>query len=460
MKTHLFGKTIAERCVLFMNRKTKILFASYGAAAMFAAGGMVFANAGGIEGYRISQDNEYRRAMAQLVSSVSQADAALEKGAVATGSGMTGKVCAELMSAAQSANTALSILPLDTYALEEVSGFFSQLEEYARVKGARACEGDGFDNADREMSEALQQVTGGLVPVLEQLYMQVSEQALPIRGLMHEQGMLNGEEDRYLEDEILSMLESFPETPTLVYAGKLSADYDDSYAAVKGLKTVTEQQAKSVADKLAGVESEFAGLSGGKLPSYYFGAETEHGALTVAITEQGGLALLYLLDYVPGEATVSESEAKRTAQAFLELAGYSSLREMDSVQENGLLKLTYVYADGAGHLAQSITVSVAMDIAKVVSMDASEYLRHHGNGESAPPRPKLTATEAREIAVPTGTKVLKEYLTWYTGDTGTTTLCWRFTCQGADGQTILIYADSATGKQVEITLGKETVSEM
>ena len=116
-----------------MNRKTKILLLSYGAAAVFIAAGLVFTSAGGAEGYRISQDIEYRRAMAQLVSSVSIMDDALEKGRYAEGTGMSGKVCAELMSASRAASTALSVLPLETYALEELAEFLSGMVEYARV---------------------------------------------------------------------------------------------------------------------------------------------------------------------------------------------------------------------------------------------------------------------------------------------------------------------------------------
>ena len=133
-----------------MKEKLKVLVISYGAAAIFVAAGIIFTSAAGVEGYRTSQDNEYRRAMAQLVSSMGAVDEALQKGCFAEGSGMAGKVSAQLMSAAQSASTALRILPLDTYALEEVAAFLSQLEEYATVKGSLACVGKGFDDKSRE----------------------------------------------------------------------------------------------------------------------------------------------------------------------------------------------------------------------------------------------------------------------------------------------------------------------
>ena len=97
-----------------MKKKTKVLLLSYGAALVFTASGLLFSQAAGEAGFRISQDNEYRRAMAQLVSSVSQVDESLQQGRFAQGPGMSGKVCARLMTSAQSAATALSILPMET----------------------------------------------------------------------------------------------------------------------------------------------------------------------------------------------------------------------------------------------------------------------------------------------------------------------------------------------------------
>lgn len=442
-----------------MNQKVKVLLISYSAAAVFTAAGLVFTATAGTEGYRISQDNEYRRAMAQLVSAVSDADEALRKGSAATGAGMSGRVSAQLMTAAEAASTALSILPLDTYALEEVAGFLSQLKEYADVKGAQACHGSGFDEADRETFAKLQTVTGELVPVLGQMYQQLSEGGMSIRGRLHEEGLVTDEADTYLEDELLALLAKFPETPELIYAGKLSDDYDDSYSGVKNMQTVTESEAKSVAAKLCeDVELTSAGLSKGELPSYYFSGETEQGTVTVAVTEQGGLPVWYLREYEPTEDVLDESEIKKAAQAFLDKTGYDGLKEETADTEDGLLKLTYVYADeNASHLSESVSVAVAMDSGTVVSLDASDYLYNHEKTEPTA-RPRLTADEAAEKSVPQGLRVKTRELTWFTGDTGTTTACWKFVCAGEDDTEYVIYADSETGEQIEIKMQTENVS--
>ncbi len=445
-----------------MNQKTKILLLSYGAAAAFICAGLVFTSAGGGEGYRIAQDIEYRRAMAQLVSSVSAMDDALEKGRYAEGTGMSGKVCAELMSASRAASTALSVLPLDTQALEELAAFLSRMEEYARVKGDLACGGKGFGEEDRKLSGQLQGVTGELVPVLASLYTQVSEEALSIRGLLQPSGMISEEADSYLEDEILKLLEDFPDTPQLIYAGSLSDDYDNSYGAVAGLEDVTREAALGKAQALAGEEESLApmGISYGELPCYYFGGETEHGAVTVSVTKQGGLPALYLLEFEgDGEETVTQEEAEPAAEDFLQRAGYGDLRLYDSEERDGLLELRYVFADdSATHPDHSVKVAVGQE-GVVVSMNATDYLRHHGS-DTETAKPKLTAEEAAVKAVPAGLEVLREELTWFTRDTGMSVLCYRFACEGESGEKCVIYADANTGVQVEILTDEQSVSDM
>ena len=445
-----------------MNRKTKILLLSYGAAAVFIAAGLVFTSAGGAEGYRISQDIEYRRAMAQLVSSVSIMDDALEKGRYAEGTGMSGKVCAELMSASRAASTALSVLPLETYALEELAEFLSRMEEYARVKGDLACGGKGFGEEDRRLSGQLQGVTGELIPVLAELYTQVSEGALSVRGLLQPAGIVTEEADSYLEDEILKLLQDFPDVPQLIYAGSLSDDYDDSYSAVAGLETVTREAALGKAQALAGEEESLTpmGVSYGELPCYYFGGDTEHGAVSVSVTKQGGLPAMYLLEYEGEDAApMTEEEAEPIAEDFLERAGYGDLRLYDSEERDGLRELRYVYDDGSAvYPDHSVKVAVGQgDV--VVSMNAGDYLRRHSS-DAETAKPKLTAEETAVKAVPAGLEVLRQELTWFTRDTGMSVLCYRFGCGDKSGNKCVIYADANTGVQVEILTDEQSVSDL
>lgn len=371
---------------------------------------------------------------------------------------MTGKLCAELMSGAQSASTALSILPLETYALEELGEFLSQMEEYARVKGDLACSGIGFGDTDRRMSAQLQQVTGALVPVLSQLYMQVSEGNLPIRGLLQRYDPVGSEGESYLEDEILDLLSELPDAPALLYEGSLSDDAEAGYTAVSKLEAVTEAQALQTACNLSGEQSlETMGQSYGTLPCYYFGGETELGTLTVTVSKQGGLPVLYLQEYEPTEETVTEERAQAAGDAFLQQAGYEGLTLYETETEDGLVKLRYVHAQGdTTDPALSVDIAVG-GMGAVVTMNAGEFLRGYGS-ERDVEKPGLTAEAAAAKAIPEGLEQLESELTWYTRDTGSAVLCYRFVCKADADRRCIIYARADNGAQVEIRV--ENVSEM
>jgi germination protein YpeB len=298
--------------------------------------------------------------------------------------------------------------------------------------------------------------------VLANLYTQVSEGALGIRGLLQPSGIVTEEADSYLEDEILQLLEDFPDTPQLIYAGSLSDDYDNSYAALKGLENVTREAALGKAQALAGEEESLApmGASYGDLPCYYFGGDTENGAVTVSVTKQGGLPVMYLLEYTGEEtAAMSEREAQPIAEEFLLRAGYGDLRFYDSEERDGLLELRYVFVDDkATYPDHSVKVAVGQG-GVVVSMNAADYLRRHGS-DAHTDKPGLTAEETAVKAVPAGLEVLRQELTWFTRDTGMSVLCYRFGCSDERGRKCVIYADANTGAQIEILTDEQNVSDM
>lgn len=100
-----------------------------------------------------------------------------------------------------------------------------------------------------------------------------------------------------------------------------------------------------------------------------------------------------------------------------------------------------------------------MDTGDIVAMDASNYLHNHGRGKTKA-APALSAEEAAAAAVPEGMNVTEQELTWFTGDTGTTTLCWRFACKGEDEDRCVIYADSSDGQQIDIRMEDVNVSDV
>lgn len=445
-----------------MRKKAKILLISYTVAVIVALSGYAYAVSGAAGSYRSYNDTEYRRAMAQLVNSMEQLDSALQKGQYATGTVVTGKVCTQIYASAQSANTALSILPLDQYELEEVASFISQVEEYAGAKVAAAADGTAFDDTDRKTAGQLAEVTGQLTGSLSELYQALSSGNTTIRGpkLTGLTANVSDETGPMLEDRILELVSGFPETPELNYDGRYSSDHDDAYAALRDLPAVTETEAMMTAQELLKLQDgdlTSMGRSDGAAPAFYFTAQRDSGTLTIAVTQKGGKVLLYMNDHLATEERVSVEDARNAAQTFLERAGYEGLQAYEERRSWGLMELTFVYAkDEVTSLSDTVKVSVNMDDGTIAGFDAAEYLRSHVEHEAAAPGiPKETA---QQTAVPAGLTVNGAALSYYTAESGKTTLCWRFQCQTERGEICLIYADAATGKQVEIVTDTKTLT--
>lgn len=445
-----------------MKKKSKVLLMSYTLALILGLGGYAYAVSGAAGSYRSYNDTEYRRAMAQLVNSMEQLDSALQKGQYAMGTAVSGKVCTQAYASAQSANAALSILPLDRYELEDVAGFISQVEEYAGAKVAAAAEGTAFDDEDRKTAGQLSELTGRLTEGLSELYRTLSGGKMTIRGpkLTGLVPNITDASEIGLEDGILNLISDFPTPPALNYDGRYSSDHSDAYAALEGLPAVTEAEAMMTAQELLQLQDgdlTAMGRSDGTAPAFYFSARRESGNLTVAVTQAGGKVLLLLNDHLATEERVSTEDARKAAADFLARAGYEGMQPYEERRSWGLMELTYVYADGeVASLSDAVRVSVNLDDGTIAGFDAAEFLRSHV--EHPAQTPAMTKEDAQRLSVPADLTVNGAALTYYTAESGKTTLCWRFHCQTERGSSCLIYADGNTGRQLEIVTDTATLT--
>lgn len=445
-----------------MRKKAKILLTSYVVALILGLSGYAYAVSGTAGSYRTYNDTEYRRAMAQLVSSMEQLDSALQKGQYAVGTVVTSKVYTQAYASAQSAGTALSILPLEQYELEEVAGFIAQVEEYAGAKVSAAADGVAFSDEDRTTAGQLSELTGRLTESLSELYRALSSGNMTIRGpkLTGLTANVLDQSEIVLEDAILGTISDFPETPELHYDGRYSSDHSDAYAALSSLPAVTETEAMMVAQellKLQDGELTSMGRSDGAAPAFYFSLQRDTGNLTIAVTQAGGKVLLYLNDHLATEERISVDDARKAAENFLARAGYEGFTAYEERRSWGLLEQTYVYQNGEiTSLGDTVKVSVNMDDGTIAGFDAAEFLRNHVDRPAE--TPAMTREEVQRISIPTGLTVNSAALTYYTSESGKTTLCWRFQCQTERGGVCLIYADANTGKQVEIVTDTKTLT--
>lgn len=444
-----------------MSKKSKILIISYAGAAVIALAGAAWALFGTAGSYRAYNDTEYRRAMSMLVTSMEDLDSALQKGQYATGTVVTGKVCAQMYASAQSASTALSILPVDQYELEEVASFISQVEDYAGAKVAAAADGVAFDDADRQTAGQLAEITGGLTDALSAMYEDLCAGAMTIRGpeLKGLTANISDETGPVLEDGLYQLAGDFPQTPELVYEGKYSSDHTETWTGLQGASPVNEEEALETVLTLLEVPEDAVtamGKSKNEAPAYYFSVERAEETATVAVTEAGGYLMLYVSDRAAAGENIPEDEARKAAEDFVTRAGYKNLTAYEERRDWGILEVTYVStADEITSLADTVKVSVSLEDGRILSFNASEYLKNHT--DHAPVDPAVSREEAERTAIPAGLTVESVGLSYYTAESGRTDLCWRFRCTTEEGETCLIYASAETGRQVEIVTDTKTL---
>ena len=117
MKKHaIFGKAKSKGACFFMridmkSKRVRVLAGSYVAAAFLVVGG--FAVQGHVRAlaYENALNNVYQRAFAELASSVSEVDSALQKLSYATSPTLVSALCTELFGQTMAAQIALGELP-------------------------------------------------------------------------------------------------------------------------------------------------------------------------------------------------------------------------------------------------------------------------------------------------------------------------------------------------------------
>ncbi len=114
-----------------MRRKWAILSISYLSCAVVALGIFSWAQYNRAETYNRQVAASYQHAFAELVTSMSEIDTALQKSLYATSPTMAGAICTEVFGKAMTAQMTLGVLPFSTQELEQTASFISRVGDYA-----------------------------------------------------------------------------------------------------------------------------------------------------------------------------------------------------------------------------------------------------------------------------------------------------------------------------------------
>lgn len=444
MNVHLQNTRARVRLVSFLTAGILVL-------AGFAIQGRMQANR-----YRRLLDKTYEYAFAQLTTSVSGLDAALQKGVYATSPTLLSSLCTDAFSQALSAQTALGSLPYGNVELEQTAAFLAKTGDYAMALSR--CAGQGLSGEQRETLRALSGQASSLSQTLHALETDLYAGTVSLEDLDEAQSRLSQATEDGAPNTAGSSFQEieheFPELPTLIYDGPFSDHIADrSPRMLEGAEAVSRDEARARAAAFFGLspalftpESDGAG----RIPTWSFSAAVDGGTLWVEVTKQGGQVLEVLSDRPLGPAVLSRERAVSKARDFLSRNGYPDLTETYFIDQGNALTINFAPEEnGVLCYPDLIKVTVALDSGSIIGLEAGNYLMNHQQRQPAAPAVSLSNAQTM---VTDGLRVLSHRLAIIPTSGENEVLCHEFKCENDDGQHYILYVNGQTGVQERILI--------
>jgi germination protein YpeB len=401
------------------------------------------------EKYKFASEIAYERALNELCESLDNITVSLQKGTYCSTGKMLSDIGNDLSRQASCAKISLGQLTDRTIITDEVYKFLSQIGAFT---SALAKNGDKLSLTAKE-KESLRALLSYSQSLSENLA-KVREGSFSgdiISEKRTDTLMPAAESPKTFSESMTDVEQNLADYPTLVYDGPFADNILNKKGGkmLKKLQEITKQEAKKIAAEYMNTSPEGlreeADVESG-IPLYCF----SKGNVAVGITKRGG-KLCYLLNPADvGSETISTAEGIARGKKYLENIGYTSLRESYYSVYDGVCTINFAYTEnGIIHYSDLIKVSVALDSAEVLSVDARGYLMNHTKRDIY--REKISLEQARKI-IPSELKMLSEKTAVIPLDSGKEAYCYEFRCKDSKGQQVLIFIDKATGEERDILL--------
>lgn len=432
-----------------MKRKTKVLLISYGIALLLVFNAALWACHVGANGYRTRLDVHTNRAFSEAFHAVESLDISLKKLPFVSGTAMENAICSEISSDAQSVETALSILPVEMDALEQISKHVSVVGDYAYALSRTAAEGQPISKEAKTVLTDLSETTSELHETLGKLLQALNDGAVETEHYKLLTDALDDlERDTTaaadtLDAELHKISNGFETVPALTYDGKYTDRSAEHPLALEEKPEVTEQKARENAAAFLSCEvSELASLgrADGTIPCWRFQLE-QNGETTIAVTVQGG-EVLRVLASEQGDASDDTDRVTK----FLADHGFENMKPLSEEEQKYAPVIDEVY-----FYPEAVSVLLSDD-GSVLLYDASAYLMYHQERDLSAFETELDMSQL----VPDGVTILGSRKVVLLSPGGEERSCLELTCTSADGTNCVIDVDMETGLQERLRLEGES----
>ena len=432
-----------------MKRKTKVLLISYGTALLLVFNAALWACHVGADGYRARLDVHANRAFSEAFSAAERLDHSLKKLTFASDTAMENAVCMEIYSDAQSLETALTILPVELDALEQISKHVSLAGDYAYMLSREAAAGHQISETSRAVLTDFSDVTTTLHTALDTLRQSlfdgdvVPEHYALLTDSLDDLKYETKSAADTLDAEMHSLAESFQDVPALSYDGKYTDHSADRPQMLEGKPDIGEQQARENAAAFLGCSADELvplGRTEGAISCWRFHTN-RNGETTIAVTVQGGEVLRVLS---ADQSNVSDEQD--AALQFLSEHGFENMKPLDQEGQTYVPVQSDVYL-----LPDSVSLLLSND-GSVICFDASHYLMNHGERD-------LSGFEVDtdfSSAVPANVSVTDQRKVLLQSPGGLERACLELICSAKDGSICVVDYNLESGHQERLRMSGES----
>ncbi|MBR6102475.1 MAG: germination protein YpeB [Ruminococcus sp.] len=392
----------------------------------------------------------YSRAIEELSLAADNISNTLRKELYAGTADMHAKLSQQLWRDSSTAKAALAQLPVGEMNLGNTYKFLSQVGNYALAMSEKVRQGETISDEEYKNLEALFSFSEKLKEDMWALEGALSSGEMP--KLSSESAVPN------VTEGFTDFEEGFDSYPTLVYDGPFSDHIlEKTPIMTSGKERISREKALETAALALKVDPAVLTSSSkeeGKMPSFLF--SDSEGSAACAVTEQGGYISYLLKSREVMTESLSDEEALRAGDAYLESLGIGNMRRTYYENINHVMTINYAYyLSDICCYTDLIKVSVAMDTGEIVGYDARGYLVNHQRRFFSDKR--ISVLDAQKKLSPK-LKVLSRGLAVIPSDSQEELLCYEFKCETADGTHVLVYFNAYSGEEEQILILFESES--
>ncbi len=388
-----------------------------------------------------------RHAMSELVSELSQMDAALSKLRYASTPLSFQTISAKLWQSAENAKSAMSSLSLESGTLDRTQKFVGQTGDFAYYLLFSSSGGGELSEEHRTALDSLYETSETITREISTIKDQLDVGQLSYRRLTRDGDGSSGGD---LTGGLSGVEQEFPEYATLIYDGPFSEHLAyQKPLLLEGMKEVSLEQAIRNAAAFTGLSpADFSPLyetTATKIPSWCL--TTEDGIM-LEISRQGGVVFTYRNPRTIGEPTLNTEQAIHQAQAWLQTHGFDNMKESYYTVFDNMITINFAYTENDITVyGDLIKVSVAMDNGDIVGMEARGYVMSHRSRTL--PRPTISEADGRAV-VSDRLTIQSENLALIPTSGENEVLCREYVCTDGQGSRLIVYVNAQTGQEENI----------